>query len=130
MKDKLKGAVITAVAIAALALGGAAIAGAAGGGGDNKTDKPVAGAARGGDDNKTEKPITGQALDRAKAVALDHTGGGKVTGSEIGDEEGAYEVEVTRADGSQVDVHLDKGFNVINQSADGHKGENESGNTD
>ena len=41
------------------------------------------------------------------------TGGGKVTGTEAGDEEGAYEVEVTRADGSQVDVHLDKAFNVI-----------------
>ena len=115
MKDKLKGAVITAAAIAALALGGTAIAGATGG----------------GDDDKTDKPISGQALDRAKAVALNHTGGGKVTGTEAGDEEGAYEVEVTRADGSQVDVHLDKGFNVINQAADkgGESGgENESGN--
>jgi uncharacterized membrane protein YkoI len=114
MKDKLKGAIITAVVIAALALGGAAIAGATGG----------------GDDDKTDKPITGQALDRAKAVALDHIGGGKVTGTEVGDEEGAYEVEVTRADGSQVDVHLDKGFKVINQAADGDNGENESGNKD
>jgi uncharacterized membrane protein YkoI len=111
MKDKLKGAVIAAVAIAALAVGGAAIAGAAGG----------------GDDDKTDKPITGQALDRAKAAALQHTGGGKVTGTEVGDEEGAYEVEVTRADGSQVDVHLDRGFDVINEAADGDNGENESG---
>jgi uncharacterized membrane protein YkoI len=114
MKDKLKGAVITAAAIAALALGGAAIAGASGG----------------GDDDKTDKPIAGQALDRAKAAALDHTGGGKVTGTEVGDEEGAYEVEVIRPDGSQVDVHLDKGFNVINQANDGDSGENESGDAD
>jgi hypothetical protein len=35
---------------------------------------------------------------------LQATGGGKVTDTEVGDEEGAYEVEVTRADGSQVDV--------------------------
>jgi uncharacterized membrane protein YkoI len=118
MKDKLKGVVIAIVAIAALAVGGAAIAGAAGG----------------GDDDATDKAISGQALDRAKAVALDHTGGGKVTGTEAGDEEGAYEVEVTRVDGSQVDVHLDKGFNVINQAGDndnaGDHGENESGDRD
>ncbi len=113
MRDKLKGAVIMAAAIAALALGGAAIAGATGG----------------GDDDATDKPIAGQALDRAKAAALDHTGGGKVTETEVGDEEGAYEVEVTRADGSQIDVHLDKGFNVINQADDG-SGENESGDED
>jgi hypothetical protein len=118
MKDKLKGAVIAAAAIAALALGGAAIAGAAGG----------------GDDDATDTPIAGKALDRAKTVALAHTGGGKVTGTEVGDEEGAYEVEVTRADGSQVDVHLDKGFEVIDQSADGNEGDeaggNESGDSD
>ena len=49
-----------------------------------------------------------------------------MTETEAGDEEGAYEVEVTRADGSQVDVHLDKGFNVINQAGDGDQGgENE-----
>jgi uncharacterized membrane protein YkoI len=111
MRDKLKGAVITVAAIAALALGGTAIAGATGG----------------GDDDKTDEPIAGQALDRAKTVALDHIGGGKVTGTEVGDEEGAYEVEVTRADGSQVDVHLDKGFNIINEANDGA---HESGNDD
>jgi uncharacterized membrane protein YkoI len=103
MRDKLKGAVIAAVVLVALAIGGAAIAGAAGG----------------GDDDGTDKAITGTALDHAKAVALDHTGGGKVTGTEAGDEEGAYEVEVTRADGSQVDVHLDKSFKVIDSSRDG-----------
>jgi uncharacterized membrane protein YkoI len=118
MKDKFKGVLLAIAAIAVLAVGGTAIAGAAGG----------------GDDDGKDKAITGQALDRAKAVALDHTGGGKVTETEAGDEEGAYEVEVTRADGSQVDVHLDKGFNVINQSADSHKGgqdgQNESGDQD
>ena len=121
MKDKLKAAVITVAAIAALALGGTAIAGATGGGDD--------------DDDKPDKPIAGQALDRAKTVALDHIGGGKVTATEVDDEEGAYEVEVTRADGSQVDVHLDRGFNVINQANDGEHGsgndsDGESGNDD
>jgi uncharacterized membrane protein YkoI len=115
MKDKLKGVFIAIAAIAVLAVGGTAIAGAAGG----------------GDDDATEKAISGQSLDRAKAAALDHTGGGKVTGTEAGDEEGAYEVEVTSADGSQVDVHLDKGFNVISEAGDNDQGgENDSGDKD
>ena len=100
MRDKLKGPAITAAVIAALALGGTAIAGAAGGGShSNSGDRSSANQAssRGSDDTKTEKrenpekPITGQALQRAKAVALAATGGGKVTDSEVGDEEGAYE---------------------------------------
>jgi uncharacterized membrane protein YkoI len=104
MRNRLKGVFIAVAAIAVLAVGGTAIAGAAGGGDDD------------------EKAITGQALDRAKAAALDHTGGGKVTDTEAGDEEGAYEVEVTRPDGSKVDVHLDKGFNVISQANDSDQG--------
>ena len=39
-----------------------------------------------------------------------------------------YEVEVRRGDGSQVDVHLDKHFNVIDQADDGDRGgEDEQG---
>jgi uncharacterized membrane protein YkoI len=108
MRKRIQGAVVAAAAIVALAFGAAALAGATG-----------------GDDDKTEKPITGQALDRATTAALAHTGGGKVTGTEAGDEEGAYEVEVTRADGSQVDVHLDEGFNVLSQAADDDRGEDD-----
>ncbi len=33
-----------------------------------------------------------------------------VTGTEVGDEESYYEVEVTKADGSQVDVQLNDNF--------------------
>jgi hypothetical protein len=65
-----------------------------------------------------ETPITGPALTSASAAALRHTGGGRVTGTEVGDEEGDYEVEVTRADGSQIDVHLDRGFHVLGTNAD------------
>jgi len=89
----------------------AAITGAVAGG----TGIAVAGA--GGDDGG-DVPITGSALDRASAAALAHTGGGRVTGTEVGDEESYYEVEVTRADGSQVDVQLDKGFNVVGAEGD------------
>jgi hypothetical protein len=65
-----------------------------------------------------DTPITGPALASASAAALRHAGGGRVTGTEVGDEEGYYEVEVTRADGSQVDVHLDRHFRVLGTKAD------------
>src|ERR687895_473564 len=73
----------------------------------------------GEEDAETDTPITGAALEQASAAALAHTGGGRVTETEVGDEESYYEVEVTRADGSQTDVQLDRGFNVIGGSADG-----------
>jgi uncharacterized membrane protein YkoI len=72
-----------------------------------------------GRDDATEQQITGSSLEKASEAALDHTGGGEVTGTEVGDEEGYYEVEVTRADGSQVDVHLDRGFDVLGTEGDG-----------
>jgi uncharacterized membrane protein YkoI len=72
--------------------------------------------ASGGDDN--EAPITGDALRKASAAALEHTGGGEVTETETGDEESYYEVEVTLDDGSQVDVQLDKRFNVVGDEVD------------
>jgi uncharacterized membrane protein YkoI len=110
MSARLKGILIAVPVVAALAVGGAAIAGATGG--DDGTAR--------GDDDRSDKPIAaGGALDRASAVALKHTGGGRVTATEVGDEEGYYEVEVRRADGSQVDVHLDRDFNLIGGQADG-----------
>jgi hypothetical protein len=69
--------------------------------------------AGGSDDDGTEVPITGADLEKASAAALAHTGEGRVTGTEAGDEESAYEVEVTLDDGSQVDVQLDDGFAVV-----------------
>lgn len=74
--------------------------------------------AAGGDDDATETPITGSALDSAAAAALKHTGGGKVSGTEVGDEESYYEVEVTLDGGRQVDVQLDKSFNVVSSEGD------------
>lgn len=67
----------------------------------------------------SEEPITGDALEQAGAAALEHTGGGTVTDTEVGDEEGFYEVEVTLGDGTQVDVHLDKDFAVLGDESDG-----------
>jgi hypothetical protein len=74
--------------------------------------------AAGGDDDATETPITGTALEKASAAALAYTGGGRVTGTEVGDEESYYEVEVTLDGGGQVDVQLDKSFNVVGSDGD------------
>ena len=65
------------------------------------------------EDEGPDVPITGSALDRASAVALDHIGEGRVTDTEMGDEEGFYEIEVTLSKGDEVDVHLDEDFNVL-----------------
>jgi uncharacterized membrane protein YkoI len=83
-------------------------------------------AAQGGDDDEpAEVPITGEALDRASAAALEHTHGGRVTETEAGDEESAYEVEVTLDDGTQVDVQLDESFEVVGDERDGSGEEEE-----
>ena len=58
----------------------------------------------------------GDALTRASESALAAAGGGRVTGTEVGDEESFYEVEVTLDDGRQVDVQRDEWFAVVRRS--------------
>ncbi|MBC6460993.1 PepSY domain-containing protein [Actinomadura sp. HBU206391] len=69
-------------------------------------------AATAGGGEEPDRPITGAALDKASAAALKHAGGGKVTETEI-EEDGTYEVEITRPDGSEIEVNLDRDFHVI-----------------
>ena len=90
--------IITTAAAAALGIAGAAVATAT------------------GDD--AAAPITGVALERASRAALAHTDGGRVTETELGDEDSYYEVEVTLDDGRQIDVQLDRDFVVVGSSAD------------
>jgi uncharacterized membrane protein YkoI len=87
-----------------------------------------AAAALSGDDDATERPIPASELDQAEQAALEETGGGKVTGTEVDDEESKYEVEVTLEDGTQVDVQLDEDFQVVGTEDDGT--EDESGEDD
>jgi hypothetical protein len=69
--------------------------------------------------SEVEVPITGTDLEKAAAVALGYTGGGRVTETEVGDEESYYEVEVTLDDGRQIDVQLDEKFLVVGSESDG-----------
>jgi hypothetical protein len=81
--------------------------------------------AGGGDDG--EGTATGPGADRARHAAVAHLGGGTANEVERGDEEGAWEVEVTKANGETVDVHLDTSYEVLSVEGDS---ESESGDTD
>jgi hypothetical protein len=65
-----------------------------------------------------DKPLTGSALERATAAALEHTGGGTVIETEVGDDGAAFGVEIRLADGSVVEVSLDQNFEVVGQEGD------------
>jgi uncharacterized membrane protein YkoI len=73
--------------------------------------------ANGGD---SEEQLTGPEAEKAKSAAIAAVGGGTVTEVERDDSNGtgAFEVEVTREDGSQLEVHLDGDYNVVGQEPD------------
>lgn len=107
MKDRRKYLIGAAVVAAAAVIPTIAFAG------DGDDGKP------GEDAHEVDVPITGTDLDRASATALAHTGGGRVTGTELGDEESYYEIEITLDDGRQVDVQLDESFAVVGTENEG-----------
>lgn len=78
----------------------------------------IASAVAGTEAGEVDVAIAGSALEQASTAALDHLGEGQVTGTEVGDEESYYEVEVTRDDGRQVDVQLDESFVVVGTEDD------------
>ena len=97
-----------------LIAGGVALALAAGGVGIAQ--------AVGGDDE--EASVTGPQADRAKAAALRTTGGGTANSVERDGENGAtWEVEVTRPDGTTVDVRLDESFRHVVTEGDSEEDE-------
>jgi hypothetical protein len=66
----------------------------------------------------TDRPLTGPTVERARAAALEFTGGGTVTETEAGDDGAAYGVEVRLEDGRVVEVRLDADFKVLGHEAD------------
>lgn len=99
MRPNRRIAIAVAVTIAGLATAGAAAVSAS-------TSEEI------------DTSITGTDLQKASAAALASTSQGRVTGTEVGDEESYYEVEVTLQDGTEVDVQLDKDFKVVGSEAD------------
>ena len=96
MRTRTKIAVAAGVAVAGLAVGGVAVA-------------------QGGDEVEPgSEDVTAQERDAAEKAALEETGGGTVNAVERDSEDGAtFEVEVTRTDGSTVDVRLDEKYAVV-----------------
>ena len=87
---------VVGAAVLALAAGGAGVATAMGAGGDS------------------EGSLTGPGADQAKQAALKITGGGTANSVERDGENGAtWEVEVTKPDGSTVDVRLDENYKLV-----------------
>lgn len=70
--------------------------------------------AGGSDDGPESHQYTPEQADAATKAALEATGGGTANSVETDSENGAtYEVEVTKPDGSTVDVRLDAKYNVV-----------------
>jgi uncharacterized membrane protein YkoI len=104
MNKKQRIAAAAGIALAAVATaGGVAVAG-----GD------------GGDDG--DVTVTGADADRATEAALELTHGGTANSVERDSENGAtWEVEVTRKDGTTVDVRLDEHFDLVVIEGDGEQ---------
>lgn len=84
----------------ALAGGGAAVA--------------IAGGIGGGGEDDAAEQVHGAGADKATAAALDAIPGGEANAVERDTENGAtWEVEVTKPDGSTVDVRLDESYEVV-----------------
>lgn len=100
--------VAAGAAVAVLSAGGAGIAAAVGG---------------------SDEQVSGPESEKAAAAALRAVGGGTVLEVERqdGDGRGVFEVEVRRADGSQVEVHLDGSYQPVGTVADDDAGSEQDG---
>ena len=114
-------------ALGALALGGSALAGAATNGSSSSSSSSTTatqsqppnggpGGARGGHvgaNGKTETLLTGDVAAKVKAAALAKVSSGTVERVETDVDHGSpYEAHVTKSDGTQVEVLVDKDFTV------------------
>ena len=96
-----------------LVIGGSILAIAAGG-----TGAAFATGAIGGEDDG-DAQVSGPAADQASAAALKITHGGTANAVERDSEDGAtWEVEVTKPDGSTVDVRLDANYGLVTVEGD------------
>jgi hypothetical protein len=76
------------------------------------------------DDEAGSHDYTSQQAQDATSAALDATGGGTANSVERDSENGAtWEVEVTKPDGSTVDVRLDRHYDVVIIEGDSESGD-------
>ena len=75
--------------------------------------------------------LNGSERDRVSSAAVDAVGGGTVIDAESSDDRGeAYDVEVRKDDGTEVDVSLDKDLKVVNQDRDDRDDANDRDDND
>jgi hypothetical protein len=139
MFDKIGKVAATIAALAAVAFGAAAIAGAASknssgsssssgyGYGQAAQGPPPPGSPPPGDRNggrpqhKPETPLTGDTAARVKAAALDKIPGGTIVRVETDSDHGSpYEAHVRKSNGNEVEVLVNKDFEVTAVNEMGH----------
>jgi len=75
----------------------------------------------------SEEQVTGPRADRAGQAAVRAVGGGRAVGVERGDDGGAaWEVEVVRPDGSEIEVNLTGDLEQVGTAAEDDGGKRES----
>jgi hypothetical protein len=123
---KVQKAVMGVGALAALALGGSALADAASNGSSSTTTTATTpnggpGGPPGrhvGANGKQEQPLTGETADKVKAAAEAKVSGGTVERVETDVDHGSpYEAHVRKSDGTELEVLVNKDFQVtaVNQ---------------
>lgn len=87
--------------------------------GQREADEKSGKAGFGGrDTHGNESPVTGATADKVKAAALSAVPGTVTKTEQRAD--GTYEAEITKADGSEVHVSLDKSFTVTSTNSRSH----------
>ncbi|WP_244363287.1 peptidase [Streptomyces aquilus] len=79
----------------------------------------AAGEAGGDTDDKPEPPLTGDIKTKAEAAALAAYPGTVVKSEEDAEKPGMYAVEVKQADGTSIEVYLDKTYKVTDTKKEG-----------
>ncbi len=114
--------VTTFAALGALALGGSAVAGAAQNSSSTTSSTATPAAQQGqppnggrhvGANGKTEQALTGDTAAKVKSAALKKVPGGTIERVETDVDHGSpYEAHVTKSDGTQLEVLVNKAFEV------------------
>jgi uncharacterized membrane protein YkoI len=120
--------VATVAALGALALGGSAIAGAAQSNSSATSSAtpsaqqghPPNGGRHAGANGKIEQPLSGETAAKVKAAALKKVSGTVERVETDVDHGSPYEAHVTKADGTQVEVLVNKAFEVTAVNAMQH----------
>jgi hypothetical protein len=108
--------IVTFAALGALALGGSAVAGAAQNSSSTAGQPPKGGRPGGphvGANGKAEQPLAGDTAAKVRAAALKKVSGGTIERVETDVDHGSpYEAHVTKSDGTQLEVLVNKSFEV------------------